>query len=942
MEFSREEQQYILAQKQITIGIPADDEPYSFLEHGKYQGYSHDILEKLSAISGLKFDYRMGNWSEIYDSFIHGKLDAIDGISYNDERSRTISFTQPYTTRKTVIFSRADNPISTFASSAEKPLRVGIIRDIYYQDKIEALPNLDIVKYRTYQELMKSLAFGWIDIVVASEFTGLYTLRANSLSNITVSGPVEMSSIGEEDFRIGVLQTNPMLHRILYKALSALPEQTKKEIAGKWLHLNSINTDIETTFTLKERQFLRNHPVISIGMSPDYAPFSFFAHDDVYGYTRSLLDLISSYSGLHFQFIVKPWYEQINDLKNGRIDAVSNISLTRERSKYTLFTSAYYRIPVVVFTRDDFGYYDSLASLEGKRIGITKNIFYADYTKKRFKDSVLEFTSQEELMRSLAFGKIDAVICSLNTATNTKQKLGLVNIRVAGEVSFPGKEMEDLRFGVNPRFPELHAILAKSMARITQEEIQAIEEIWLSSQLQKQNIPTIAPTEQEARYIREHGSVSVCVDVTQAPLSMRNAHGQIVGIIPDFISFFQEVTGVQIQSAAPPDQEAQDRFLQESHCNLFVLDSAPSPEFQALMTNAGTFFSTPYVIATSISDLFITDMKDISGKTIGVIKDSPLQAYLDASLADITLVPVKDDEQGIAKLRDRTIYGYAGTMLGIGYQIQKKRISDIKISGRIPRDMSLTLWVKKSEPLLTHIFQKAVAGLREKHRTQIAGAWMNVRFDQAMDYRTLWEITGVFLLVVSGIWYRSGKLKRLNRKLNEANEKLKHLSNRDQLTGLYNRHYFANHAQTGFNICKRNRLPFSMAMVDIDFFKRVNDTYGHAIGDECLTALATTLLAHFRRQTDTVVRYGGEEFLVYISGDVQRELYHRMERVRYEISMQEFKTQTQVLSINISAGVFTKIPAEQDALDMFLARADNALYKAKNTGKNRVVSEDGD
>ena len=938
-DFNQEEAQYISEQKRITIGILADDEPYSFIKHGQYKGYSHDILENLSAISGLKFDYRMGNWSEIYASFIQGKLDAIDAISYNDERSKTISFTKPYTTRKTVVFSRADNPIHSFESADQKPLRVGIIHNIYYQDKIEALPNIEVVKYHTYQELMKSLAFGWIDIVVASEFTGLYTSRFYSLSNITVAGPVEIPGIEEEDFRLGVLKTNPVLHHILHKSVEALAEETKEDIAKRWLHINNINTEKVTKLTEREQRFLRNHPVISIGMIPDYAPFSFFAHDDVYGYTRSLLDLISSYSGLHFQFVVRPWYELINDLKNGQLDAVADMSFTQERSGYALFTDAYYRIPVVVFVRDDFGPYDSLDSLKGKRVGITKDIFYADYIKGLFGGSIAEFTKQDELMRSLAFGKVEAVICSLNTAASLKQELGLLNLRVAGEITFPSKEMEDLRFGVNPRFPELRAILGKSMARITQEEKQVIEEIWLSARPKKQGVATNVLTEEEAHYIRKHGRFSVCVDTTQAPFSKRDKHGHIVGVIPDFLEFFEESTGVQMQITPLPDDPSRHQFLKDGGCDLAVLDNSPSFGLSESMVDAGTFFSTPYVIATSIDDLFITDLKDVSGKSVGVIKDWPLYAYLNASAAGIELIPVKNDEEGIAKLRDGTIYGYAGSMLGIGYQIQQKRISDIKISGRISKDINLAIWVKKSDPLLTHIFQKAVANVREKDRMRISSAWMNVRFEQAMDHRTLWEVTGVFFLVIIGIGYRSGKLKRLNNELNEANEKLLHLSNHDQLTGLYNRHYFVNHAAENFNICKRNRMFFSIAMIDIDHFKKVNDTYGHGVGDECLKYLANTLMKYFQRQTDTVVRYGGEEFIVYFAGDIQNKLSVRMEKVRDVIETQELDFQGIVLSLKICAGVFSKIPREDETLDLYLTKADNALYQAKSSGRNRVVSE---
>lgn len=939
--FTPEEQLYIAGQKRISIGILADDEPYSFMKHGQYQGYSHDILENLSAISGLQFEYRMGNWSELYDSFIHGELDAIDAISYNEERSKKILFTEPYTARKTVIFSRSDNPIRTFASSAQKPLRVGIIRNIYYRDMIKELPNVDVVEYITYQELMKSLAFGWIDIVVASEFTGLYTSRFCSLSNITVAGPVEIPGIGVEDFRLGILRTNPLLHGILHKSVQALADKTKEDIATKWLHINNINSDIETTLSTKELQFIRNHPVISMGMTADYAPFSFFAHDDVYGYTRSLLDLVSSYSGLHFQFVVGPWYEQINDLKNGRLDAVADISFTEERSEYALFTEPYYQIPVVVFVRDDFGSYDSPDSLAGKPIGITKDIFYADYIKERFGDSVVEYTSNDDLMRSLAFGKVEGVICSLNTGTDLKRKLGLVNIRVAGEIAFPNKEMEDLRFGVNARLPELRSILAKSLARITQEERQAIEETWLSAQPRNQESAGIALTEEESRFLRKHGSFSVCVDTVQAPFSTRDKHDNIAGIIPDFLDFFKDSTGVQMRRTPLPEDAARGRFLQEGSCDLAVLDKARAAEFAESMADTGTFFSTPYVIATSIGDLFITDLKDVSGKTIGVIQDSPLYAYLKASVADIALVPVKNDEDGIARLRDGAIYGYAGSMLGIGYQIQQKRISDIKISGRIPRDMELTLWAKKSEPLLAHIFQKAVAGVREKDRLRISSAWMNVRFEQALDYRTLWEISAFFLLVTIAIWYRSGKLKHLNRELNEANEKLLRLSTHDQLTGLYNRHYFVQHAEESFSICKRNKISFSIAMVDIDFFKNVNDTYGHSIGDECLRYIAETLLKYFQRKSDTVVRYGGEEFLVYFAGDAVDTLAVQMEKVRHAVEMRELKIQGIVLSLNICAGVVSRIPAAHDTLDMFLTLADNALYQAKNSGRNRVVS-DGD
>lgn len=925
--FTADEQAYINKTKRITVGIVADDEPYSYMNHGQYEGFSHDVLKNLSKISGLEFDFRMGNWSEIYKSFMKGEIDAIDAISYTDERSKKILFTEPYSARKTVIFSRADNPVHSFESKGVKPLRIGVIRSIYYQKILEDLKNVEIVEYLTYSELMKSLAFGWIDIVVASEFTGLYTSRKYSLSNVMVAGPVNLPGIGDEDFRVGVLNDKPMLNRVLSKSVKMLSADTMSAISRKWLNYYDYETikSGNKTFTDEEKAFIRNRPVVSIGMMPEFKPFSYYDRDDVYGYTRALLDLISSYSGIRFNMIVKPWHELLADFRNNKLDVLADMSYTQERTGYTLFTEHYYRIPIVVFVRDGFGKYEWMGDLQGRKVGVSRDVFY-EKNLSDYLGGVQEFDSQEEMMRALSAGKVDAVVSALNTGKNIVSALSLMNVRVAGDADLSDIGMEDLRFGVQKGQPELRSILNKSLMQITYEEKQAVEQTWLTSLAMQKTDSYIPLTTQEISLIKSISELRVCAGSYGEPFVKMENNGA-VGIIPDFMNLFRKRTGMQIMTVP----------YGGGQCGA-VLAENPVPDGSKLYT--APVVTTENVIATSVKDPFITRLDELSGKNLGVIRGSALEKYLAENYPDIKITGVTDDRAGVKMLMNGGIYGYAGNIMGIGYQIQTDRIADIKISGRVPQDLELSIGVPADEPLLYHILQKAVAGLRDSDRKNVINSWMSVRFEQSIDYRLLWKVVAVFIVITLVIAYWTGKLKRLNSQLNIANEKLKHLSSRDQLTGLYNRYYFSQQGESTLNLCRRNGINLSMAIVDIDHFKNVNDTYGHVIGDECLKKIAGILSEHFQRKTDTIIRFGGEEFIVYAAGDSRESMQRQLEEIREQVEKEAFDFSGVTVRMTISAGVCGGVPSDETALEDCISRADRALYLAKNGGRNRVVCVD--
>ena len=167
--------------------------------------------------------------------------------------------------------------------------------------------------------------------------------------------------------------------------------------------------------------------------------------------------------------------------------------------------------------------------------------------------------------------------------------------------------------------------------------------------------------------------------------------------------------------------------------------------------------------------------------------------------------------------------------------------------------------------------------------------------------------------------------------MNDQIKALRHAATRDYLTGMYNRRFFFDVATPIFENAKRREADLMVAMIDIDHFKLVNDTYGHDVGDEVLKAVALTL-NETTRDTDIIARFGGEEFCLIAPEMAPKSMAGHLEKFRNEISKLSFVEGA--LSITASIGATNN---HTDNLDLMIAQADQRLYEAKETGRNKVV-----
>jgi diguanylate cyclase (GGDEF)-like protein len=188
---------------------------------------------------------------------------------------------------------------------------------------------------------------------------------------------------------------------------------------------------------------------------------------------------------------------------------------------------------------------------------------------------------------------------------------------------------------------------------------------------------------------------------------------------------------------------------------------------------------------------------------------------------------------------------------------------------------------------------------------------------------------------------RTNELAEKNAALEMIQQELEHKATHDSLTGLLNRAAFLEILEREISRCRREHRPLVAAILDLDHFKRINDGFGHQVGDDVLIGTSGCLRASLR-DYDVTGRYGGEEFVLLLPGLERQEAETRLDKIRREIACQSYPVPSGVegRQVRVTASFGFAIPRADDTVRTLLARADQALYRAKAEGRNRILFEE--
>jgi diguanylate cyclase (GGDEF)-like protein len=198
-------------------------------------------------------------------------------------------------------------------------------------------------------------------------------------------------------------------------------------------------------------------------------------------------------------------------------------------------------------------------------------------------------------------------------------------------------------------------------------------------------------------------------------------------------------------------------------------------------------------------------------------------------------------------------------------------------------------------------------------------------------------LAGVMICTANFLLISNYYVRKTENTLTSSYESMENEYLYDELTKVYNRRAGLMRLNEEFARAKRNNSIFSIAMVDADHFKKINDKYGHIAGDNILTHIASNLRGGLR-ECDVVARYGGEEFLIILPDTGGKMASMPLDRVRGKLSNDAFDYNDTQIPVSISIGIATVSVSDADPMQV-INRADKALYSAKRSGRNRVVYE---
>jgi diguanylate cyclase (GGDEF)-like protein len=453
----------------------------------------------------------------------------------------------------------------------------------------------------------------------------------------------------------------------------------------------------------------------------------------------------------------------------------------------------------------------------------------------------------------------------------------------------------------------------------------------------------IGLTQAERDYLNDKKVLRVCVDPDRLPFDGVNKLGEHDGLSKDYFEIFSRM--LHVEMVLPEVHDWDDLMLKARNRDCDVVSQINASEGRKAFLDFTTpYFYLPLAVVTRYDRIFVEESLEGAGTRFAVIKGDIANEKILKRYPDVDLVEVKNNIEAMTLVHDGDVFGYIGAQGAVAFAIQRLDLDQLAVTGSLPLRYELSVATRNDEPLLGSAFEKAVLHIDPKEAQSIRDKWIAITIEKVVDYTLLWQTLAVLgtILIVSLYWNR--RLAKANRKiidtltrlhdaqtqLKDQNKLFRKQSITDRLTGLYNRLKLDEDIAFEIKRKKRIKSEFSIIMLDIDSFKKINDTFGHLIGDWVLRALATLLKGSIR-DSDIIGRWGGEEFLIICSATDLEGGQNLAEKLRKRIEGAKFP---EVGKLTASFGVATH---QQDEMaDTVIARVDKALYRAKKKGRNRV------
>ena len=482
VELTPEERKWLKKNNLWTVGNEMDWPPFDFAEDGKPRGYTVDLVKLALKKIGVEVKWINGfTWAELMKKFRSGEIQILPAIFKTEARKKFMSYTYSYAANPSVLVTHADNNQVTSLDDL-KGQKIASITSYSIAEKIARFyPEIEQMPVKNPREALQAVSDGKAAAFVGSIGVISYILDRNYIPNVKVVGDSGLLQPEDSTLYMAVLKEREIQRDILNKALDAITEDEHDRIEKRWLPLLQSHKKGLTKVDLsaEETDWLLEHPVFNLGDDFAWPPFIFLDEEGSFsGIASSYIDLITDRLGLRFNPVYGlSWSEVTEKIKNKSLDILPAVAYTEERAEYLDFTKPYFQFPIVIATRKDGAFVDSLKGLSGKRVGVIKGYIAHDKLLNAYPDIIL--VPQANLrtgIESLEAKAIDAFVENLASITYELDRIKNQTIKIAAPTEF----VFDLHIGVRKGLPELVEIFNKTIDSVDENERNRIKNTWMA------------------------------------------------------------------------------------------------------------------------------------------------------------------------------------------------------------------------------------------------------------------------------------------------------------------------------------------------------------------------------------------------------------------------------------------------------------------------------
>lgn len=731
------EKQYLESHPVLKVQSDGNYPPFNYVIDDKPLGYSIDLINLMSSMLGVKFEFIKGeSWAEYMEMLKRKDLDVLINIINIKNRQNFASFTSPYAEMVTYAVTRKSSDDLIISKNSLIGKRVAITEGYAINELLKkALPESIFISVQDTAQALNFISSNQVDVYIEVGAVLDYYISKNAMSDLQIVPVSAELEVVNQKFSIATNLNNPTLLNILQKTMNVIPDIEQIRLKRKWFGENTIKTEKRISFTQAEKIFISSSSSLTLCRTKG-----------IKGIIQ-LIDIITRNTELKIK-LSRPlsWDASLKALLNNQCDILLTASPSFERKKVMNFSPTYNQERFAITTQKKQVAVNNLFAQLDKTFAIIKSLNVKELLIEEYPSiKLIEVIEPHKGLELVQQGKVFGFIYPESFTSNLLKNNNYSDVKIGGYLRAKFDDIQTIATRKQDKI--LHSILSKAVTFTDKAELRK----YMQPELIPQENNQINLSLKEQTFLKNN-EVIWCIT------SYRNWM--------EFIPFLTSKVNMKLAKTKVLSWNEALAALAAGECDLLP-EVTPTEIRQKVMNFTPTIHQEERVIVTTEEQNFISNIEDYPDKIFTIRNGDLLVDQLKEAYPKMKLQLVEYDIDGIQLVQQKQAFAYIGSISVMSRTINQFGIKNLKISGSLPDKFmdNWTIATKKENKVLGNILTKIILSMDKKEiRKELFGDF-TVKYEQGFDHSLFWQLISIATVILTIIIFWNRRLALLNLQL---------------------------------------------------------------------------------------------------------------------------------------------------------------------------------